>query len=337
VEEENNPPLPMLDVITIGAASRDVFVVSDAFRAIHSESFQTGIGECVSLGSKIELDHLVLTTGGGATNTAATFGCLGFKTGCLCRIGEDFAGRDVLEELKTVHVSAKLVQTIPHGQTAYSTILTMKDGERTVLVYRGVSKTFSVKDIPWKKLRARWIYLTSLGGNIALTKTIIKTAHKNGAKIAWNPGKKELEKGLRGITSVLPLLDLLLMNREEAEILLHTSSATIPDLVRTFPFSWEKHLVITDGTKGAYAFSQGTILKSETTKAKSISRTGAGDAFGSGLVTGLIKYKDLKKALQLATLNAESVIQHYGAKKGILKTWPTEKQLKAISVSLVKV
>ena len=40
----------MFDIITIGAASRDVFIVSDAFRAIHSGVFATGIGECVSVG-----------------------------------------------------------------------------------------------------------------------------------------------------------------------------------------------------------------------------------------------------------------------------------------------
>ena len=123
-----------------------------------------------------------------------------------------------------------------------------------------------------------------------------------------------------------------MMNREEAEYLLQKRDIAVPDLLASIPVRPDQTLIITDSTKGAYALHQGMMFKSATTKATSISRTGAGDAFGSGLVAGLIKYKDLKKALQLATLNAESVIKHYGAKKGILKTWPTEKQLKTISV-----
>ena len=66
----------MYDVITIGAGLRDVFLVSDAFVALKSKKFSTGVGECLALGTKIELDDIVLTTGGGASNAAATFGSL---------------------------------------------------------------------------------------------------------------------------------------------------------------------------------------------------------------------------------------------------------------------
>ena len=89
----------MYDIITIGAATRDVFLVSNAFVAIKSKKFATGAGECVALGSKIEVSNLVLTTGGGATNAAATFGSLGFRTAAICRVGDDSPGKDVVEDL----------------------------------------------------------------------------------------------------------------------------------------------------------------------------------------------------------------------------------------------
>ena len=152
----------MYDVITIGAATRDVFLVSSKFIALKSRRFPTGAGECVALGSKIDIEELVLTTGGGATNAAATFASLGFRTATLCRIGDDSPGKDVVEDLARCGVSTHLVRMIKNGETAYSTLLTMKDGERTALVHRGTSSAFTQTDVPISIFeQTRWIYLTS--------------------------------------------------------------------------------------------------------------------------------------------------------------------------------
>jgi sugar/nucleoside kinase (ribokinase family) len=317
----------MYDVITIGAGVRDVFLVSDQFIALRSPKFSTGIGECVSLGSKIELDEIVLTTGGGATNAAATFGSLGFKTAVMCKVGDDSPGRDIKEDLKKFGVSTQLIRTVK-GETGYSTLLTMKDGERTVLVYRGVSGTFSPRDIDIKQFKkTKWIYLTSLGGNTALSKRIINAAHKAGAKIMWNPGSKELKTGMEFFQPLLPKITILNMNMEEAEIL--TGETTIKHMMKTLHTDGTVRL-ITDGTKGAYAYQDGRLTHAGTTKAKAISRTGAGDAFGSGFLSGFMKTGKLETALQIGTINAESVIQAHGAKNGILTRWPGKKALSLI-------
>ena len=51
---------------------------------------------------------------------------------------------------------------------------------------------------------------------------------------------------------------------------------------------------------------------------KVVETTGAGDAFASSFLSGLIKKNDIKFALQLASANAESVISHHGAKNKLL-------------------
>jgi sugar/nucleoside kinase (ribokinase family) len=317
------------DVITIGAAVRDVFLASDKFIAIKSNKFKTGLGECMSLGSKIELDKIFLTTGGGATNAAATFSSLGFKTACIAKIGNDAPGRDVLEDLQKFKVNTKLIKQVPKGQTAYSTILTMMDGERTVLVYRGVSSSFKSSDIAWKALwKTKWIYLTSLGGDIALAKKIIEHAHSHKVKIAWNPGSGELKKGFRTFEPLLAKIDILNMNLEEAELL--TKEKTPRKMLKKLGSTGTVR-IITDGTKGSYVLKDNHIIHSKTSGTKGISRTGAGDAFGSGFLASYIKHNDIKKAAQTGTLNAESVIKSFGAKEGILSSWPKDSHLKKIS------
>ncbi|MDG1950509.1 MAG: carbohydrate kinase family protein [bacterium] len=320
----------MYDVITIGAGVRDVFLVSDQFIALKSPRFSTGVGECVALGSKIELEEIVLTTGGGATNAAATFGSLGFKTAAMCKVGNDSPGRDVKEDLETFGVDTKLIKTVK-GETGYSTLLTMKDGERTVLVYRGVSGTFSPRDIDTKQFKkTKWVYLTSLGGNTALSKRIINAAHKAGANVMWNPGSKELKAGMSFFKPLLPKITVLNMNKEEGQML--TGKKKIKEMMQVLHTDGMTRL-ITDGTKGSYAYKDGELVHAGTTSAEAISRTGAGDAFGSGFLSGLMKTDKLESALQIGTLNAESVIQKHGAKNGILTRWPSKKALRVITCS----
>jgi ribokinase len=323
----------MLDIITIGSATRDIFLVSDAFVAIHSKTFPSGVGECLNLGAKIELDDLVLTTGGGATNAATTFARLGFKTAACCQIGEDAPGRDVIETLHAEGIHTSLVQKIPKGRTGSSAVLAMKNGERTILVYRGVSAHFSSSSIPWRKLNARWIYLTSLGGNLPLTRHIIEYASRHRIKVAWNPGVQELEKGLHAFRSLLPLVDVFNVNKEEAQQLTREKK-----LSSMFHLLRREHkiTIITDGPQGAYADDSHRFLYAPASKIKPISQTGAGDAFGSGCVAALLKQKPLETALAFGMANAQSVIQHYGAKIGILRSWPSIKSLKCFPVKTKK-
>lgn len=319
------------DILTIGAATRDIFLVSDKFRSIANKSFEGGHAECVPLGSKIEIQTFVATTGGGATNAAATFRSLGFRTAITCRIGDDSIGRDLLEELKKTHIETKYLNRIKDGQTAYSTLLTMPEGERTVLVYRGVSSKFTDADIHWSAIKkSKWVYLTSLGGNLELSKKIIDFAHKHRVKIAWNPGGGELKKGLKAFAKILPNVDVFIINKEEAELL--TGESNRKKLCTLLKHEGLIRL-ITDGSRGTTVLDGPAMYQCGTSGTKGISKTGAGDAFGSGFVAALIKFKDPVIAARIGTINAESVIQHLGAKKGILQEWPNEAKQKKIKVT----
>jgi sugar/nucleoside kinase (ribokinase family) len=321
----------MFDVITIGSSARDVILESDQFIALASKKFKTGFGECVSLGSKIELDKIIHTTGGGATNAGATFGQLGFKVAVITKVGDDMPGKEILEDLRRYKVNTNHVRIVKKGETAYSTLLTMKDGERTVLVYRGVCKQFTDRDIDWDAIKnTKWIYLTSLGGNIALSKKIIDQAKKAGAKVFWNPGSKELNEGISIILPLLSKVDIFDVNKEEAELL--TKQKSIKDQFKTLA-SGETIRLITDGIKGTHAFQNDILTHAGTTAVKAISRTGAGDAFGSGFLAGLLKTKHLKQALAIGTINAESVIQKFGPKHGILTAWPSSLKIKKIKIT----
>jgi sugar/nucleoside kinase (ribokinase family) len=302
------------DVITIGSATQDVYLVSKDFRTVRDRHSPTGASEEFAFGSKVELDDLLFECGGGATNAAVTFQRQGLRTACVCKVGADAAGDDVIRTLRAYRVDPRFIIRDRRDRTAFSAIFLGKGGERTALVYRGASADFTERMVPWHALRARWFYVTSLGGNLRFLRHAIAHAHRIGASIAVNPGKAELKKA--AARSVLAQADVLLLNREEAELLFRARG---PKLVKNMA-KWRKGTtVVTDGVNGSWALAPTGAWRLRIKPVRAVDTTGAGDAFGSGFIASLAKRPhDVPAALRLGAINSAGEVQHLGAKKGLV-------------------
>lgn len=323
---------PVFDVITIGSGVIDHFAKSKAFELEPSRSSPTGFDACFPLGAKLALDDLSLHTGGGATNAAATFGRLKFKTAAVCRVGNDVFGGLVTDQLRSDGVSTAFVQVDPKVGTGQSIILLAHSGHRSILSFRGASAEINTKAIPWNNLTARWFYITSLGGDIGLLSLILDRALACGAKVAWNPGGAELSKGLDKLTPLIRRVDIFDVNREEAASLTETPVRhlkTIMDMIADLP---RVALLLSDGPRGAYLSARGCTWFSPALPGRRVNTTGAGDALGSGFVAGFVKTCDLTIGLRVGMLNALGVIMQMGAKNGILESWPSERELARVRI-----
>jgi sugar/nucleoside kinase (ribokinase family) len=315
----------MSSVLTIGSATRDVFLFSKAFKVMPMPHQPNILAEYVTLGAKIDLDNLMYATGGGATNAAATFARLGLTTSIMTRIGDDESGRAVLADLATYNINTALITIAKKELTAYSTLLTTESGERTALVFRGASANFTEKDVKLSKINTDAVYLTSLGGDTALALSVAKTCKQKGTIFVWNPGAAELKAG-RGLNPIRKLAHILLLNVEEAQLL---SGKSIPDPkkqceILALPGSI---VVVTDGANGAFAHNEKHTWHCRTSGSRATSSTGAGDAFGSAFTAGIMHGMTIEDALRLGTMNAESVVQQIGAKAGILRALPKASEL----------
>jgi len=338
----------MFDVITIGSATRDVFLASKAWETHPSDHSPTGLEQCLPLGAKVSVDDIHFTTGGGATNAAVTFRRLGRQaTATICRIGgKDAGGRTVLEDLQRERVDTRFVQRDPKLHTGYSIILLSGSGERTILSYRGASQMLDAKRVPWEKLRARWYYLTAIGGDLALVQRILAHATRSGAKVAWNPGGGEIAHGWKTVAPLAVQTTLFNVNREEAAQL---TGKPIEDLngilamlrpirasrAPSSRFHAARVVLVTDGSGGAYAMTNDATRHIASRNLNAVNTTGAGDAFGSAFVVGLDQAASqqlqatspIDVALRVAVANAEGVITHMGAKAGILARIPSRATL----------
>lgn len=314
----------MLDVITIGAATRDVFLRSRAFRIIRDRHFTAGQAMAIPLGSKIPVDEIIFETGGGGTNTAVAFARLGLKVAFVGKVGAfDARGREILDRLQREGVDVSLVAHDRRLSTAYSVLLLTTRGERTALVYRGASADLRPVDLSVNKLRARWFYLTSLSGQLGLVRRLLRLAQARRTKVAWNPGAAELAWGLKRLAPLLKHVAVLFLNREEASDLTGLPYQHDHRIFAQLCFHLPGLVVITEGKKGALVCDNQRKYVSLPHPVPVRNTTGAGDAFGSGFVAGLILRRgDVRFALQLGTANAESVIQATGAKRGLLRRVP---------------
>ena len=117
----------MYDVITIGTATRDVFLTSPLFKIVRDPrhlqkmGFPTGEAQCFALGGKIEISAPVLTTGGGATNAAVSFSRQKLKTAALVKIGDDESANSIINELKNEAITPFVIakKTLPPPTPRY--------------------------------------------------------------------------------------------------------------------------------------------------------------------------------------------------------------------------
>ena len=324
----------MFDIVSIGSATRDIFINADNFRSLDVPDFSTGKALCFPLGSKIEIKKIVFTSGGGGTNAAVTFARQGLSTACVGVVGNDLNGQEVLDELSKEGVEIKYFQKHEDDFTAYSVILVESSGERTILSYKGEGQHFDAKKIDFDQLQTRWLFLDSLGGHYDLLEKAISWAVANGIKLATNPGGKELGHGLEKLKPLLKNFSIVIMNQEEASGLTGIDYKKEGEIFKFTDEIIGGIFVMTKGPEGVVVSDGKNIYRAGIPNSPIVERTGAGDAFSSGFISEYIKQTNdqevIIKAIQFATANASSVVTQYGAKAEILKKddwgpWPLVK------------
>ncbi|MDP1760560.1 MAG: carbohydrate kinase family protein, partial [Candidatus Woesebacteria bacterium] len=191
-------------------------------------------------------------------------------------------------------------------------------GERTIFTYHSPRSYEFPVNLP----KIPWMYLTSMGESFKpfynhITEWLVKNPE---TKLAFNPGTWQLRGGVDAIANVFKLSTIVFVNKQEAEKLtgFEAKSEVTKELLMSLSGLGPKISVITDGGNGSYVFDGNKFLHCGILPVDAYERTGAGDAFGSGFLSAVIKGKILEEALVWGTVNSASVIGYTGAQKGLL-------------------
>ncbi len=315
----------MYDVISVGNATQDIFIKKIAPE--QSDAFETKQTESFKIGSKIEVDELKILPGGGGANTAVGIAKTGLSTGIITQVGNDSLGKQILINLHRNGVSTENILKSNNYSSALSIILKSENGERTILVYRGASKKINEEIIDLTNLKTRWFYITSVGGDFGLIEKILFLAKRNNAFVAFNPGNEELKNEIK-IKRLIKQINLLFLNKKEAQKLVNDRTNNLNIIINKTRQFLKNYIIITDGENGAYALAKNNYFFAPAIFTRPLDSTGAGDAFGSGFLSVIIKNNnDLKNALKFGTYNSSQVIQAWGAQTNLQTFFPNDFQI----------
>lgn len=303
------------DILSLGPARMDLFIElpEDEVNEVCSIDMKRCMIE-LGFGEKIAVSGMSFAVGGNTGNNAVGLARLGLKAAMVGTMGDGWSDKEAFNILEKEGVDMGYVKKDP-GKFGFGAVISYQ-GERTILSYYPDSAS-EFPEVP--DLDAEWIYLTTAGENYQdFYEKAVSWAEGKGAKIAFNPGTRQLKAGKEKLDFVLRNTNVLFLNREEGARLIDASVENIKPILTGLSSLGPKIVVITDGPAGTYLFDGSRFLYMPIIEAPVVERTGAGDAFGSGFLGAFIRGKSVEECLRWGTVNSASVLGFIGPQKGLL-------------------
>ena len=273
------------------------------------------IGSSISPG--VETRATISTQGGGAAaNVASWLSVSGTPTYLIARVGDDTAGQTVLAELDKYGVEHSQTM-IPDVNTGVVIVLVDALGERTMFPDSGANSGFSLADLPpLDEITA--VYLS--GYPLVNPKSregaldILRAVKERGLSVIFDPSTVGvlLEVGLSQVHEWLALVDVVILNEEEAHFLSGKKNPieAAAELLKSTPL-----VVIKRGGNGALAQARGSsVVQISAIEAVVVDTTGAGDAFAAGFILVWANGGELVDALNNGAALAAKCVAIRGAR-----------------------
>lgn len=313
----------MFDIITIGDATLDTFLVLDESDSSCTISKDKSL-LCINYAEKTPIEWSEQSVGGNAANVAVGMKKLGFKSAIVTELGEDFAGNIVVEELEQAGVDTRFVKMLKNKTTRYSIVLNYHS-ERTILSYHA-PRNYTLPQLP----ETKWVYYTSLGKTFEkLQEKLAKHLAKHSdIRLALNPGSYQFKYGLDAVMSLFARTEVLFVNKEEAAVILGGRARAIPAMLKAIHQLGPQIVVITDSDQGSYAYDGKNAHYMNIYPVVPKAKTGAGDAYASGFLGAIMAGKTIEDAMKWGSANSASVIQQFGAESGLTSKAGLQKIIK---------
>ncbi len=347
--------------MTVGSATVDIITVV-ADRDIERVTMANATASFLLLeqGRKIEAESITIHPGGGAINTGVCLARLGFQVAPLVKVGDDLNAAKVLETFESEGLSDALVRRTDRLGTGIAVMISSHDRNATIFTFRGANTAIEPADVPAGAFAgADVVHVSGLSNQSAdCYPAIIAQAKAAGAFVSNNPGIRQLTSRRDAFFGALADIDLLTINRVEAEALLPALAVrakekvlvelphdapelarrglagggfdmALHDFMAALHACGPRHVAITDGTDGAYLSSAGALCFCPPLEVEPAGTAGAGDAFAATLAGRLAAGAEPGEALRAASANAASVVRAIDTQTGLLTAAALERELAA--------
>lgn len=253
--------------------------------------------------------------GGSAANTIYALAQLGLRAGFLGAVGDDDAGRTLLESFRSVGVDTSGIVIKPKAKTGRVLGFIDAQGRRTLYIEPGANSLLRKADVDFSYVaRARWVHLSSFVGEEqwAIQCELVRALSPK-TLVSFAPGRLLVRRGLRTLFPVLKRTRVLFLNRRELKLLVHTDELEIgtQSLLKAGP----QIVAVTLGAEGSYVTDGKHTYRVEAPRVrKVIDTTGAGDAFAAGFLYGLFEERGLRECAELGAQLAKLAVGQLGGR-----------------------
>lgn len=259
----------------------------------------------------------ISTHGGGAAgNVAAWLTRTDARATIVGHVGNDAAGSALVSEFDALGVRHHNL-VVDNGHSGVVVVLVDPTGERTMFPDNGANSGLRISDLPeLEGFNAVYISGYSPLDPLSLVgiKEMIAKIRAAGITIYFDPasvgGMKEV--AIDEVKSWLPLMDVLLLNEEEA---CYLSGSTDIEVSLDYLLQQCQTVVIKRGSHGAIGKSRGgETVSVPAIPTTVVDTTGAGDSFAAGFISYFATKKDLTRALMAGAEVAAHCVAIIGAR-----------------------
>ncbi|TRO43676.1 carbohydrate kinase family protein [Candidatus Bathyarchaeota archaeon] len=290
------------DVVGFGALNVDKLFKVNRIAEAEEESFIKSHSE---------------TCGGSAANTVIGLARLGCEVGFVGKVADDKEGVLLLGDFRKECVNTAGIISANKGESGQVMGFVDAKGERALYISSGVNDTIAFDEVKMDYVsKTKFLHLTSFVGNLSFQtqKKLLQNLPEN-VNISFDPGALYARKGLAQLEPIISKSYVIMPNAKELSLI--TGEADYCSGADFLIGKGVKIVAIKLGGEGCYVTDGHERLRIEAFKVKAVDTTGAGDAFCSGFLYGLLKDKKLHECGRLGNFVASRCVTKMGARAGL--------------------
>ena len=272
--------------------------------------------EALPLPGETAVAREVVTMPGGKGANQAVAACrLGAPVTFVGRVGADDAGRRLIASLEEAGVEVQ-VRVSEDVETGHAAVFVDEGGENQIVVHLGANARLVPDDVDPALLASASVLVTQLEIPFDTIRAAAKQVGEAGGITILNAAPFD-----PAAAELLPLFDITVVNRSEAEQLTGVGIASLDDALaalRALKDMGTPVPVITLGPTGAVYHDHGRGAHAKSVEVEAVDATGAGDAFVGALATFKRARLDIQDAVQRACIYAAHATAAAGAREGYL-------------------
>jgi sugar/nucleoside kinase (ribokinase family) len=252
-----------------------------------------------------------LTQGGGAAATAVVAASrLGADAAFIGVVGDDTAGKEILDSLEKENVDTRHMQVRPGKESAVAYCwIEQNSGKRSIAWSRGTAMPMDAGLINEEFISS--LKLLHLDGhNMEAAVRAAEIAHANGVAVSLDAGSI-----LPGIEKLVNISDICIAS--EFFACNYTGEKTVKEALCKLYMPDKKVVAVTMGDKGVIAMTPEGIIQKDAFKVDVVDTTGAGDVFHGAFARAWIMGWNVDKCLDFASATAAIKCTRFGGRTGI--------------------